>query len=50
MMLPDRFIDHGTPAGQIIEAGLGAKDIVATALHALGHGEEQAPPVALPRR
>ena len=22
MMLPDRFIDHGTPAGQIIEAGL----------------------------
>ncbi|MBV8913597.1 MAG: 1-deoxy-D-xylulose-5-phosphate synthase, partial [Acetobacteraceae bacterium] len=25
MTLPDRFIDHGTPAGQIIEAGLSAK-------------------------
>ena len=36
MTLPDRFIDHNTPAGQIIEAGLGAKDIVATALRALG--------------
>ena len=36
MTLPDRFIDHNTPAAQIIEAGLGAKDIVATALSALG--------------
>ena len=36
MVLPDRFIDHGTPAGQIIEAGLSAKDIVATAMRALG--------------
>ncbi len=36
MTLPDRFIDHGTPAAQIIEAGLGAKDIVATATNALG--------------
>ena len=51
MVLPDRFIDHGTPAGQIIEAGLSAKDIVATALRALGQGMEQSPPVAaLPRR
>ncbi|MGI4952962.1 MAG: 1-deoxy-D-xylulose-5-phosphate synthase [Janthinobacterium lividum] len=37
MTLPDRFIDHNAPAAQIIEAGLGAKDIVATALAALGH-------------
>ncbi len=37
MTLPDVFIDHGTPAGQMIEAGLSAKHIVATALSALGH-------------
>ena len=36
MTLPDRFIDHNTPAAQMIEAGLSAKDIVATALQALG--------------
>ena len=36
MTLPDRFIDHNSPAAQIIEAGLGAKDIVTTALSALG--------------
>jgi 1-deoxy-D-xylulose-5-phosphate synthase len=34
--IPDRLIDHNTPAGQSIEAGLTAKDIVATALGALG--------------
>ena len=36
MTLPDRFIDHNTPAAQIIEAGLGAKDILATVMGALG--------------
>jgi 1-deoxy-D-xylulose-5-phosphate synthase len=36
MVLPDRFIDHGTPAGQIIESGLSAKGIVAVAMRALG--------------
>ena len=36
MTLPDTFIDHNTPAAQIIEAKLGAKDIVATAMAALG--------------
>jgi len=45
MTLPDRFIDHGTPAGQLIEAGLSAKDIVVTALQALGH--EQTNPASL---
>ena len=30
MVLPDRFIDHDTPARQMIEAGLNASDIVAT--------------------
>jgi len=32
MILPDRFIDHGTPAGQYAEAGLDARSIVAKAL------------------
>ena len=36
MTLPDTFIDHNTPAAQIIEAKLGAKDIVATVMAALG--------------
>ena len=36
MTLPDIFIDHNTPAAQIIEAKLGAKDIVATVMGALG--------------
>ncbi|HQT74021.1 MAG TPA: 1-deoxy-D-xylulose-5-phosphate synthase [Acidiphilium sp.] len=38
MVLPDRFIDHNTPAAQLIDAGLTAKDIVAHALGALGRG------------
>jgi 1-deoxy-D-xylulose-5-phosphate synthase len=36
MVLPDRFIDHATPAGQIVDAGLDAKSIVQTVLGALG--------------
>ncbi|MCX8100925.1 MAG: 1-deoxy-D-xylulose-5-phosphate synthase [Geminicoccaceae bacterium] len=32
MVLPDRFIDHGTPAGQYAEAGLDARAIVGRAL------------------
>ena len=28
LVLPDRFIDHGTPAGQYEEAGLDAAAIV----------------------
>ncbi|MEX2647775.1 MAG: 1-deoxy-D-xylulose-5-phosphate synthase [Alphaproteobacteria bacterium] len=39
MMLPDVFIDHGTPMGQYDEAGLNAAHIVATALAALGRAE-----------
>ncbi len=49
MTLPDRFIDHNTPAAQMIEAGLGAKDIVATALSALGKDASK-PQVAVPAR
>lgn len=36
MTLPDRFIDHGTPAEMYAEAGLTAQDIADTALRALG--------------
>jgi 1-deoxy-D-xylulose-5-phosphate synthase len=36
MVLPDRFIDHASPSGQIAEAGLDARSIVQTVLGALG--------------
>ena len=36
MMLPDRLIDHDTPARQYEEAGLTALHILAEALEALG--------------
>jgi 1-deoxy-D-xylulose-5-phosphate synthase len=36
MCFPDRFIDHASPAAQLAEAGLTQKDMVATALRALG--------------
>jgi len=42
MVLPDRFIDHASPARQYAEAGLDAPHIVATALAALGHRAERA--------
>ena len=36
MVLPDRFIDHDSPAKKIVEAGLDAKSIVAVVTGALG--------------
>ncbi len=36
MTLPDRHIDHNTQPAQINDAGLSARHITATALHALG--------------
>ena len=36
MVLPDRFVDHNTPAGQLVDAGMTAKDIVRTVTNALG--------------
>jgi len=36
MILPDRFVPHGTPAGMYEDAGLTGMDIVDTALMALG--------------
>jgi 1-deoxy-D-xylulose-5-phosphate synthase len=42
MVLPDRFIDHASPARQYEQAGLDAPHIVATALAALGQQVERA--------
>jgi 1-deoxy-D-xylulose-5-phosphate synthase len=36
MVMPDRYIDHDSQVKQIAEAGLSARDIVATALAAVG--------------
>ncbi len=38
MVLPDRFIDQNTPAGQLADAGLTAKDIVRTVMDAAKQG------------
>src|SRR5215470_4711549 len=42
LILPDRFIDHASPARQYEQAGLNAPAIVATALAALGQQAERA--------
>ena len=42
MTLPDRFIDHDTPAKQYEQAGLDAKHIARVALTALGRAEQSA--------
>jgi deoxyxylulose-5-phosphate synthase len=38
MILPDRFIDHGTPAGMYEEAGLNANQIATLARLTLSPG------------
>jgi 1-deoxy-D-xylulose-5-phosphate synthase len=47
LVLPDRFVDHGTPAGQYEEAGLNKGGIVAAALKALGQDRATAARAAL---
>ncbi len=42
IVLPDRFIDHMSPAAQLVEAGLDAKSIVRTVLGALGRDVREA--------
>jgi 1-deoxy-D-xylulose-5-phosphate synthase len=42
MVLPDRFIEHMSPAAQIVDAGLDAKSIVKTILGALGRDVREA--------
>jgi 1-deoxy-D-xylulose-5-phosphate synthase len=41
LILPDRFIDHASPARQYEQVGLDARGIVATALAALGQQAER---------
>jgi 1-deoxy-D-xylulose-5-phosphate synthase len=41
MILPDRFIDHDKPQNQYDQAGLNARQIVATALTALGQADQE---------
>ena len=48
MTLPDRFIDHASQTTQLADAGLSAKDIVQTALRALGIADSTSEP-ARPR-
>jgi 1-deoxy-D-xylulose-5-phosphate synthase len=40
LTMPDRFIEHDTPANQLSDAGLNAPAIVACVLTALGRGDE----------
>ncbi|CAL5326751.1 unnamed protein product [Camellia sinensis] len=40
MVLPDRYIEHGSPLDQIEEAGLSARHICATTLSLLGKSKE----------
>ncbi len=42
IVLPDRFIDHASPAAQIVEAGLDAKSIMRVVLDALGRDVREA--------
>ncbi|XP_018831019.1 probable 1-deoxy-D-xylulose-5-phosphate synthase 2, chloroplastic isoform X2 [Juglans regia] len=41
MMLPDRYIDHGSQTGQIEEAGLSSKHIATTVLSLIGEPRDQ---------
>ena len=50
LVLPDRFIDHGTPAGQYAEAGLDAAHIVEKALALLPEEAPEAQATAALRR
>ena len=40
MTLPDRFIEHGSQAAQLAEAGISAVDIARTALSLSGKSRE----------
>lgn len=39
-MLPDRYIEHGSPQDQIEQAGISAKDIAATVMSLLERPKE----------
>jgi 1-deoxy-D-xylulose-5-phosphate synthase len=40
VVLPDRYIDHGSPADQLVEAGLTPSHIAATVFSILGQRRE----------
>ena len=40
IVLPDRYIDHGSPADQLAEAGLTPSHIAATVFNMLGQKRE----------
>ncbi|XP_052191136.1 probable 1-deoxy-D-xylulose-5-phosphate synthase, chloroplastic [Diospyros lotus] len=40
MVLPDRYIDHGSPADQLVQAGLSPSHIAATVFNILGQTRE----------
>lgn len=40
LVLPDRYIDHGAPIDQLIEAGLTPSHIAATVFNILGNARE----------
>ncbi|CAM6097127.1 unnamed protein product [Calypogeia fissa] len=40
LVLPDRYIEHGSPKDQLVQAGLSASHIAATALNILGKTRE----------
>jgi 1-deoxy-D-xylulose-5-phosphate synthase len=40
LVLPDRYIDHGSPADQVAEAGLTPSHIAATVFNILGQTRE----------
>lgn len=40
MVLPDRYIDHGSPGDQMEEAGLSSEHIAATVLTLMGRSKE----------
>jgi 1-deoxy-D-xylulose-5-phosphate synthase len=40
LVLPDRYIEHGSPKDQLVEAGLTASHIAATSLNMVGRNRE----------
>ncbi|PAN19557.1 hypothetical protein PAHAL_3G282300 [Panicum hallii] len=48
LVLPDRYIDHGSPADQLAEAGLTPSHIAATVFNVLGQNREALAIMAVP--
>ena len=48
LVLPDRYIDHGSPADQLAEAGLTPSHIAATVFNILGQNREALAIMAVP--